>query len=364
MRRMKRGFLAVCSLVIRLTGLCALLTSSACQESENSAERSSDENPSPTPPPRSESVRPTSVIARTATLPSDDPGADGWDTEVLAQLAESRLKELGKLFFEEGEAAKLLSSNFTSDLLVPKNLVTAFEDEIALVERSGPRDAKPARGGLADLQAAFEAVRAQSKEGPKERKYSQFKVISVNADQSGPAGTYRTDVLVSLSFPTTDSTVEHHARWTVGWTPAESGDPVLKSITVRDFARTTTKRPRPLYSDVTASALAADPCYKTQLAYGLNHWLGRLPVRAMLNRFGTPGLAVGDVNGDGLDDLYLCQEPGLPNRLFLQNLDGTAREVAAAWGVAEIHFAKGSSLCKTSKISEISPSNYSVNFVS
>ena len=36
---------------------------------------------------------------------------------------------------------------------------------------------------------------------------------------------------------------------------------------------------------------------------------------------------------DGLDDLYLCQEPGLPNRLFLQNLDGTAREVAAAWGV-------------------------------
>jgi hypothetical protein len=333
MRRMKRGFLAVCSLVIRLTGLCALLTSSACQESENSAERSSDENPSPTPPPRSESVRPTSVIARTATLPSDDPGADGWDTEVLAQLAESRLKELGKLFFEEGEAAKLLSSNFTSDLLVPKNLVTAFEDEIALVERSGPRDAKPARGGLADLQAAFEAVRAQSKEGPNERKYSQFKFISVNADQSGPAGTYRTDVLVSLSFPTTDSTVEHHARWTVGWTPAESGDPVLKSITVRDFARTTTKRPRPLYSDVTASALAADPCYKTQLAYGLNHWLGRLPVRAMLNRFGTPGLAVGDVNGDGLDDLYLCQEPGLPNRLFLQNLDGTAREVAAAWGV-------------------------------
>jgi len=51
--------------------------------------------------------------------------------------------------------------------------------------------------------------------------------------------------------------------------------------------------------------------------------------------FGTnsPGIALGDVNGDGLEDLYLCQENGLPNRLFLHNLDGTATDVSQAWGV-------------------------------
>ena len=47
----------------------------------------------------------------------------------------------------------------------------------------------------------------------------------------------------------------------------------------------------------------------------------------------NPGLAVGDVNGDGLDDLYVCQEAGLPNRLFVQNHDGTAKEQSASWGV-------------------------------
>ena len=53
----------------------------------------------------------------------------------------------------------------------------------------------------------------------------------------------------------------------------------------------------------------------------------------MLTRFGTPGIAVGDVNGDGLDDLYLCQEPGLPNRLFIQNENGTVSDVSREWGV-------------------------------
>jgi hypothetical protein len=39
------------------------------------------------------------------------------------------------------------------------------------------------------------------------------------------------------------------------------------------------------------------------------------------------------VNGDALDDLYVCQESGLPNRLFIQNRDGSARDQSASWGV-------------------------------
>ena len=40
--------------------------------------------------------------------------------------------------------------------------------------------------------------------------------------------------------------------------------------------------------------------------------------------FTRSGMAVGDVNGDGLDDVYVCQPGGLPNRLFVQQSDGTA----------------------------------------
>jgi len=48
---------------------------------------------------------------------------------------------------------------------------------------------------------------------------------------------------------------------------------------------------------------------------------------------GWQGLAIGDVNGDGLDDLYICQPGGLPKRLFIQNADGTATERSAEAGV-------------------------------
>ena len=48
---------------------------------------------------------------------------------------------------------------------------------------------------------------------------------------------------------------------------------------------------------------------------------------------GGQGFAVGDVDGDGLDDLYVAQQGGLPNRLFAHRPDGTAVDVAHQAGV-------------------------------
>ena len=55
---------------------------------------------------------------------------------------------------------------------------------------------------------------------------------------------------------------------------------------------------------------------------------------------GNPGLAVGDVNGDGRDDLYVCQEAGLPNRLFIQQADRTAEDVTEASKVGWLENSK------------------------
>ncbi|MCA9212885.1 MAG: VCBS repeat-containing protein, partial [Planctomycetales bacterium] len=41
----------------------------------------------------------------------------------------------------------------------------------------------------------------------------------------------------------------------------------------------------------------------------------------------------GDVNGDGLDDIYFCQPAALPNRLFVRQSDGSMKDVAAESGV-------------------------------
>ena len=263
----------------------------------------------------------------------DDPSADGWDTEVLAAKAGKQLKALGKMFFEKGnvDLSTLLAPGFTCEPLVPSGLKPVFEDDLVLVERHASTAPAPAREK--DLANALAEIRELSQSGGPSPQNVEFKVVGVSSGSAG--STFQTKVIFSLSFATAKTLVEHHATWLVDWKPGPGQDalPALAHLAVRDFERTTSKRSTPLYSDVTASALGDTPCYRDQLGLGLNHWLGRLPVRAMLNRFGTPGLALGDVNGDGLEDLYLCQEPGLPNRLFLQKPDGTAEEVSAAWGV-------------------------------
>ena len=48
---------------------------------------------------------------------------------------------------------------------------------------------------------------------------------------------------------------------------------------------------------------------------------------------GHHGVTVADVNGDGIDDLYLCQPGGIPNQLWVRAADGTATEVAGAGGL-------------------------------
>jgi len=263
----------------------------------------------------------------------DDPSTDGWGTEVLAAKAGKQLKSLGKMFFKEGGAdlAALLAPGFTCEPLVPAGMSPVFEDDLVLVERqTSPTPAPTSKKALA---SALAEIRERSRSGGRNHQDVEFKVVGVSSGSAD--NTFKTEVIFSLSFSTGEALVEHHATWLVDWNhgPGQADLPTLTHLAVRDCSRTTTKRTTPLYSDVTASALTDTPCYHSQLGLGLNHWLGRLPVRAMLNRFGTPGLALGDVNGDGLEDLYLCQEPGLPNRLFLQKPDGTAEETSAAWGV-------------------------------
>ena len=48
---------------------------------------------------------------------------------------------------------------------------------------------------------------------------------------------------------------------------------------------------------------------------------------------GHNGVAVGDIDNDGFDDIYVCQPAGLPNRLFRNRQDGTFQDVTEQAGV-------------------------------
>ncbi|MCC6536170.1 MAG: VCBS repeat-containing protein [Bryobacterales bacterium] len=91
--------------------------------------------------------------------------------------------------------------------------------------------------------------------------------------------------------------------------------------------------PSPRFRDVTARALGHTAAFREQLSKGLDEWRTVMDEATGVDVYGHNGIAVGDYNGDGLEDLYVSQPAGLPNRLLRNNGNGTFDDVSAATGV-------------------------------
>jgi hypothetical protein len=76
-----------------------------------------------------------------------------------------------------------------------------------------------------------------------------------------------------------------------------------------------------------------DPAYEEHFLPGMVTWQGRLGRGLGFSDQSHQGVAIGDVDGDGLEDLFLPQPGGLPNRLYLHQPDGSLRDHSAAAGV-------------------------------
>ncbi len=90
----------------------------------------------------------------------------------------------------------------------------------------------------------------------------------------------------------------------------------------------------PWFRDVTAFALANAPLAREQLTKGIPYWRARLDPATGIDVYGSNGIAVGDIDGDGNDEIYVCQPGGLPNRLLKFAPDGGLLDITEAWNVA------------------------------
>jgi Flp pilus assembly protein TadD len=80
----------------------------------------------------------------------------------------------------------------------------------------------------------------------------------------------------------------------------------------------------PFFSDITSSVFAKTPSFRDQLARGIPYWRAALDPACGIDVFGMKGVAVGDIDNDGADEIYVLQPGGLPNRLY--KLVGDAME--------------------------------------
>src|SRR5271163_3627659 len=89
----------------------------------------------------------------------------------------------------------------------------------------------------------------------------------------------------------------------------------------------------PFFIDVTSQTLGATESYRKQMLHGADYWRTILDGASGIDVYGNNGLAVGDFDGDGRDDFYVCQPAGLPNRLYRNRGDGTFEDATESAGV-------------------------------
>src|SRR4029079_8323675 len=89
----------------------------------------------------------------------------------------------------------------------------------------------------------------------------------------------------------------------------------------------------PIAIDVTSQVLGSADSYKNQMLHGVDHWRPLMDGACGIDVYGNNGVAVGDIDNDGFDDLYVCQPSGLPNRLYRNRGDGSFEDVTEASGI-------------------------------
>jgi hypothetical protein len=292
----------------------------------------------------------------------DDPSKDGWDTEVLANQAKKQLKLLGSMLadLDVNYVSKLVADDFACEPLRPADLTTVIDDQYLKIERAASAAPLPdlGKGALGETEMA--ALKHRGADGLMEAMRATFapfenavdlhfkgKVFKVLKTADGVLT--RQYVSISANKPVeakSPGKIELHATWDIGWIPGTDGEkPRMRWIRVLEFEQTESYQPGgTLFVDCTKSVLGGSPVYTDQFLRGMNHWFERIQDRGSDVLRAHPGLALGDVNGDGLDDLYVCQETGLPNRLFIQNADGTASEESEQWGVDWLQSSRSSLL--------------------
>lgn len=101
----------------------------------------------------------------------------------------------------------------------------------------------------------------------------------------------------------------------------------------RNIEETRSRSSAPVFEDVAGRAFAGCASFDAQFVPGVDTWRTVMDGASGIDIYGHNGVAVGDYDGDGFDDLYICQPAGLPNRLFRNRGDGTFEDVTEASGV-------------------------------
>jgi len=272
-----------------------------------------------------------------------DPQADDWGTEIDADRASKALKILSHIYEAAGGfAADEFAELFNDGALVgelrpaPDMPKRVADSQVYRWRFEGVSDTK------VEPRKAFEALR--DPHGAADV-HAHAKVVAVR--RTGERS-FSTDVYFEAASHGSRSAIEQTATWLIEWRyppstaapanaaaesiPKAPGEPASRSpriVAIKPIQLTEVRSTGHRYVDCTGGVIHPSE-WNEELQQGEAWWYGRTDAANGISFNGREGIAVGDVDGDGLDDVYVCMAGGAPNRLFIQQPDGTVRDRAYA----------------------------------
>ena len=260
-----------------------------------------------------------------------EPGSDGFPLERQATELESRLGELSDALRagatrSTAVISALLDPAFRGGQLLPAGAAASSQAALEVTRAMElPRDPTlDARAFTAELQRLTADLRHVS--------VAEFLITAIAAD--GPAAApsaLRTTVRYDIVGAGTKAyRVEHVGEWEMRWRRNASGWQVARWTATSHLV---SRARAAIFTEITEAALGGNDSFRRQLNIDLDAWMATFDSVLTRDSNGHHGVSVGDVDGDGLDDLYVAQPAGLPNRLYRNRGDSTFDDITDASGV-------------------------------
>jgi hypothetical protein len=251
-----------------------------------------------------------------------DAKEDGWRTETLHELAKPVLHELLHSILEghsdDHPLATLLADGFACAPLRPSDLEQVYDDGALRVQRGAVDDAE--LFGAEDFpRLSADLLAPQGRSGSEHELTERAKIIDIQL--TGEA-TFSSSATIQIYGQGPAGATQQNMTWQIDWAVV-GDDETVRASGIRVESYEEIHSPRPLFGEQTGYVFGDFPGFEREYLRGAGEYQHRIDLLIGNAFWGFQGIAIGDVDADGLEDLYVSQQAGLPNRLFLHQSDGT-----------------------------------------
>ncbi len=258
-----------------------------------------------------------------------DPGSDEYVTEKQAFEIKQVLDEWANGLRVRPAALELLGKFIdgaieATPLSQPQEKIIRSKYGIEVIRRQFVGKSTAGRGRFLEEMKAYFAEFASVET-------AELEITRITPVESS-ASLFELDVRYKFVGPGKKSSREEHGGfWQMHWWHDEAKGWQAKKWETRE--EMVSRAQGPVFLDVTEQALGRTDSYQNQLRHGVDYWRTIVDGACGIDVYGNNGIAAGDFDNDGFDDFYVCQPPGLPNRLYRNRGDGTFEDVTEKAGV-------------------------------